>query len=232
MTERGQKLGAEDVEKKIEQGAGPGEGVKTPADATQEAPPHRIRPPLRVEGALKEQPVGPGKRAEGSGEEGAKEEGSGEGKSVERIQNLMEEMEKIDEETKSILRDGYAVETIKGGEIRVPCVTGRAEMRGLQIVVGFMKENPDLVKKLFSGGGKISTEDIVLQIVNLVEGGYEKAQEIVALLLDKDRSWVEENLLAIDLVNVILPFSKAEGKTIAKIFSGIPQGRSFGKTKK
>lgn len=141
------------------------------------------------------------------------------------VENLLEQEEarkkRLEEQSKELailLSQGQKFTSIiTGKEIEVPPLNGIAEKKALKIVIDFLKDNSKLFEDIWGDTEKGQGSAILMKILGSADGVMDIGTKIAAILMNKDESWAEENLLMVDIVKIIRPFLLAEVQQISSL---------------
>jgi len=143
----------------------------------------------------------------------------------EKVEVVKDKLVAMSEDLSLMLRDGHSITTVKGMKFRVPALGGRAEKEAIKLIVGYLREHSEIIKKLFGdkadkkeGGSDFNIESIISFVIDLADDGYDVIQKIAGAIIRKDVEWVDEHLLLADLIAIITPFIRAEVKPIVQAF--------------
>lgn len=150
------------------------------------------------------------------------------GLSKEKLEQLRKEeekkqrelLEKRSKELELYLKDGISFETIRGKKIKCPPVRGKAEKKALKILISFIVTNPKLTSGFMGSQGLRLSPALIIQALTDDSAGdsaFEAISQITAVLLDKDPEWVDENLLAAEMLKVVRPFFLVEAKLLSQM---------------
>jgi len=127
-------------------------------------------------------------------------------------------LEKKKAEIEIYLKDGLKITTIRGSDIIVPPLNGKMEKKALRLVLEFILTNPKVIA-LFTGGGKISLSPAgIMKLLSADVGdeAFDCIKKLAAILVDKPKEWVDENLLFAEMMEIVRPFFLVEGKTLSQ----------------
>jgi len=121
-------------------------------------------------------------------------------------------MERVDD-YKAFFPSGK-IKTITGAEVEIPILTLKSEFKALKELSAMIKEVPELKQVNFE---KISINDILAVLPSVLEKALDRVVNIVAIILQKDKQWVEANMDSDDLVSVLRPFLKRFARKLGAI---------------
>jgi len=147
------------------------------------------------------------------GEEGRPQASEAALKMVANIRTHQDAYKKRLDDLRKMIREGHTVEGWILEEIKVPPIKGKKEKQAIKLILELFTKNPELARALNREEG----QDLEpTEILNLILGALMKAvellEEMAALFVEKDRDWVQDNLMVPDMVKVISPFLTAEAE--------------------
>jgi len=104
-----------------------------------------------------------------------------------------------------------------GGTLKVPKLSWKKEAKFFKMLSSLLKgipENKDLQN--------LSPTDALALLSTLLDTFPDKVTSFLAEFLEKEESWIEENLCFEDVRNILVPLVRRFGKSLEDLFGGLP----------